>query len=87
MQTVLLILQECFKRLLETFANHRNEAQHVNGLFHQCFAERNNHEDLLNVHLYHSLAEQSGAEEGPEGNQEVATGDASQVKEWVGNLK
>lgn len=39
------------------------------------------------MHLDDGFPDQSGSEEGPEGHQEVAAGDASQVEERVGDLK
>lgn len=39
------------------------------------------------MHLDDGFSNESGPEEGPEGDQEVAAGDSSQVKEWIRDLK
>ena len=41
----------------------------------------------LDVHLDDGLSDQGRSEEGPEGDQEVAAGDAGQVEQGIGNLK
>ena len=40
----------------------------------------------LYVHLDDGFANQRGSKEGPEGNQEVTTCDARQIKQRVGDL-
>ncbi len=51
----------------------------------QRLVEGENHKDLLDVHLDDGLADERGPKEGPEGDKEMAAGDAGQVEEGVGN--
>lgn len=87
MQTGLLISEECFEWLLEAWTDPWDESEHINRFVDQSLAERNDHKDLLNVHFDHSLAEQCGTEECPEGHEEMAAGNASQVEQWIWYLQ
>lgn len=40
----------------------------------------------LYMHFNDGLADEGSTEEGPEGNKEMTTRDACQVKQWVGDL-
>lgn len=55
--------------------------------FDEAFVERENDEDLLDVHLDDGLADEGGTEEGPEGNEKVATSDAGKVEQRIGDLE
>jgi hypothetical protein len=52
----------------------------------QVLVEGHNDKDLLDVHLDDGLADQSGAEKSPEGDEEVAAGDAGQIEQGIGDL-
>lgn len=87
MQACLLIGEECFEWLLETFAHPREQAEHIDRLVDQRLAERNDHKDFLNVHFDNGLAEQRGPEECPEWYEEMAARDASQVEQRIWYLQ
>jgi hypothetical protein len=40
----------------------------------------------LDVHFDHGFADESGAEEGPEGDQKVPAGDAGEIEQRIRNL-
>lgn len=87
MELFLLLLQEGLEGLFQLGAHHWEQRQEPHGPCQQGLVEGNNNKHFLDVHLDDGLANQCGTKEGPEWNQEVPTGDASQIKQWVGNLK
>lgn len=86
-QLLFLVCEEGLERLLHLSANRRNECYQIDCLVYQLLAERHNHDDLLEMHFNHSLADKSCTEEGPERNEEVSARDAGEIKQWIGNLK
>ena len=61
--------------------HYRDFDEQGDGGFHQLLVKGKDNEDLLYVHLDHRLPYQRRSEEGPERDQEVAAGDARQVKQ------
>ena len=53
------------------------------GRVEETLVESQNHEEHLNVHLDDGLADERRAEEGPEGDEEVAARDSGQVEQRV----
>jgi len=87
MQSLLLVLQEGLERLLQLVTEQRQRGQEIDGPLDQRLIEGDDHEDLLDVHLDHRLANQRGSEERPEWHQEVAAGDSCQIEQGIGNLQ
>lgn len=87
MQTGLLIFQECFERVLEFFAKIWNGADKNDSLVDQRLVEGNDDKDFLNMHFYHSFADQCGTEECPERYEEMAASYTRQIEQRIGNLK
>ena len=55
-------------------------------MFHVFLTECEDDKQLLDVHLDDGFSDQRSSKESPEGNQEMAAGDACQVKQGVGDL-
>lgn len=87
MKLFFLVCKESLERLLHFSSNDGNECYQINSLIHQLFAERNDHDDFLEMHFNHSLSKKCRAKECPEWHQEVAASYASEIKQWIGNLK
>lgn len=87
MQLALLTVEEGAERLLEPLAYHRNDDEPLQRRLNQGLVKRDNDEQLLDVHLDDGLADQGGAEERPEGDEEVAACDSGEVKQRVWDLK
>lgn len=86
-QLLFLVCEESLERLLKLPTDDGNESYQINGFVDQLLAERDNHDDFLEVHFDHSLADKSRTEKSPEWHQEVAACDAGEIKKWIGNLK
>lgn len=87
MQLALLAVEEGAERLLELLSYHRDDNEPLERGLDQGLVKGDDDEQLLNVHLDDSLADQGGTEERPEGDQKVAACDAGEVEQRVWDLK
>jgi hypothetical protein len=82
-----LVSEESLERLLELASDDGNERYQINGFVDQLLAEGDNYNDFLEMHLNHSLADESRTEKGPEWHQEVAACNTSEIKQWIRDLE
>lgn len=87
MELLFLVCEEGLERLLHLLSDDGNECYQINGLVDQLLAERDDDDDLLEMHFNHSLADKRRAEKRPEWHQEMAARDAGEVEQRIWNLK
>ncbi len=87
MQLALLLGQKVPDRYLQGGAHRGKATDQRDRRVDQVLVECQNHKEFLYVHLYDGLADEGGPEEGPEGDEEVAAGDARQVEQGIGDLR